>query len=162
MQSPNIAYHPRLDHLRFFAAFIVLMFHTNAWYMGVAGRDRFRLPILDQGYTGVGLFMVISGMILTLITYEREIDTKRFYLNRLLRIYPLFVVVVTLGYFSTPDPRETSAGIDYLMALLPISNLYRFKYGAYGGALFSVVIGREVFLVVPDPGALARPRGAGL
>ena len=78
--------------------------------------------------------MVISGMILTLITYGREIDAKRFYLNRLLRIYPLFVVIVTLGYFATPDPRETSVGIDYLMALLPISNLYRLKYGVYGGA----------------------------
>ena len=159
MQSPNIAYNPRLDHLRFFAAFIVLMFHTNAWYMGVAGRDRFRLPILDQGYTGVGLFMVISGMILTLITYEREIDTKRFYLNRLLRIYPLFVVVVTLGYFSTPDPRETSAGIDYLMALLPISNLYRFKYGAYGGAMFSVMIEMQFYLMFPILALMLRQRG---
>ena len=135
------------------------MFHTNAWYMGVAGRDRFRLPILDQGYTGVGLFMVISGMILTLITYEREIDTKRFYLNRLLRIYPLFVVVVTLGYFSTPDPRETSAGIDYLMALLPISNLYRFKYGAYGGAMFSVMIEMQFYLMFPILALMLRQRG---
>jgi peptidoglycan/LPS O-acetylase OafA/YrhL len=159
MQSLNIAYNPRLDHLRFFAAFIVLMFHTNAWYMSVTGRDRFRVPILDHGYTGVALFMVISGMILTLITYGREIDAKRFYLNRLLRIYPLFVVIVTLGYFATPDPRETSVGIDYLMALLPISNLYRLKYGVYGGAMFSVMIEMQFYLMFPILALMLRQRG---
>jgi peptidoglycan/LPS O-acetylase OafA/YrhL len=159
MQSPNIAYNARLDHLRFFAAFIVLMFHTNAWYMGTAGRDRFRVPILDQGYTGVALFMVISGMILTLITYGRQIDTKKFYVNRLLRIYPLFVFVVTLGYFSTPDPREASTGIDYLMAMLPISNLYRLKYGTYGGALFSVMIEMQFYLIFPILALMLGQRG---
>ena len=57
--------------------------------------------------------MVISGMILTLIAGDREIIISKFYLNRILRIYPLFIYIVTLGYFSTPDPRLTSAGIDY-------------------------------------------------
>jgi len=160
MQSPNILYSPKLDHLRFFAAFVVLMFHSNLWYIGRGEqRDSLHIPIFDQGYTGVALFMVISGFILTLITYGKEMNARRFYLNRILRIYPLFAFVVTFGYFSTPDPRETSVGIDYLMALLPISNLYRLKYGAYGGVLFSVTIELQFYLLFPIIAMMVRDRG---
>ncbi len=141
---------------------MVLMFHTNLWYVGRWNlRDTTLLPLFDQGYTGVGLFMVISGMILTIITYDRVIDVKSFYLNRLLRIYPVFVFVVTLGYFSTPDPRPTSIGLDYLMALLPISNLYRLQYGAYGGVLFSVMIEMQFYLIFPVLIAVWRRWNAG-
>jgi peptidoglycan/LPS O-acetylase OafA/YrhL len=56
---------------------------------------------------------------------------------------------VALGYFATPDPRETSAGLDFLLALLPISNLYRLHYGLYGGALFSIAIELQFYLLFP-------------
>lgn len=150
MQSKNIDYIEKLDHLRFLAAFTVLEFHSEIWMRSIGGpAEPYPLPLFHQGYTGVALFMVISGFILTVITYEKQIDTPRFYLNRILRIYPLFVAVVALGYFSTPDPRPTSTGLDFLLALLPISNLYRLHYGAYGGALFSVAIELQFYLLFP-------------
>jgi peptidoglycan/LPS O-acetylase OafA/YrhL len=132
------------------------MFHTNIFY---ANRDPLHIPILDQGYTGVALFMVISGLILTLITYGKEVDVRKFYLNRVLRIYPLFVFVVTLGYFSTPDGRETAVGIDYVMSLLPISNLYRLKYGAYGGHFWSVMVEMQFYLLFPALAFVLGQRG---
>src|SRR5262245_52618931 len=109
MQSKNIVYIDKLDHLRFLAAFTVLEFHSELWFrsQGWPAEILF-VPLFHQGYVGVGLFMVISGLILTAITYEREIDTLKFYLNRILRIYPMFVLIVTLGYFSTPDARPSS------------------------------------------------------
>ena len=150
MQSKNIGYIGKLDHLRFLAAFTVIEYHADIWFRGIgAPREWLPLPLFHRGYTGVALFMVLSGMILSAITYEREIDTLRFYLNRILRIYPLFVFVVALGYFATPDPRETSAGLDFLLALLPISNLYRLHYGLYGGVLFSVAIELQFYLLFP-------------
>jgi hypothetical protein len=42
------------------------------------------------------------------IATDNEIAVAKFYLNRILGIYPPFAFVVTLGYFSTPDPRPTS------------------------------------------------------
>ncbi|MGO8920591.1 MAG: acyltransferase family protein [Stellaceae bacterium] len=150
MQSKNIAYVAKLDHLRFLAAFTVLEYHADIWFRSIgAAPDRLPLPLFHRGYTGVALFMVISGMILAAITYEKEIDAVKFYLNRILRIYPLFVFVVALGYFATPDPRETSAGLDFLLALLPISNLYRLHYGVFGGVLFSVAIELQFYLLFP-------------
>ncbi len=56
---------------------------------------------------------------------------------------------MALGYFATPDPRETSAGLGFLLALLPISNLYRLHYGMFGGVLFSVAIELQFYLLFP-------------
>lgn len=146
MRSQNISYIERLDHLRFFAAFIVLMYHAFIFY---PQKNPVRFPILDQGYVGVTLFMVLSGFLLTLISFNRELIISRFYVNRILRIYPLFIFIVTLGYFSTPEPREISAGIAYLLSLLPISNLYRMNYGPFGGQLWSVMVEIQFYLLFP-------------
>jgi peptidoglycan/LPS O-acetylase OafA/YrhL len=150
LQSKNIAYLERLDHVRFLAAATVLLFHSFlALRTTAAVADPFPIPLIMQGHTGVPLFMVISGMILSLIAGEREIIATKFYLNRVLRIYPLFVFIVTLGYFATLDPRPVATGFNYLMALLPISNLYRLEYGAYGGHLWSVAVELQFYLLFP-------------
>ena len=147
MQSKNIQYIARLDHVRFLAASIVVLFHSFlSLRMLTAVKE---IPLIQQGHTGVQLFMVISGMILTLIAGDREIIISKFYLNRILRIYPLFIFIVTLGYFSTPDPRLTSVGIDYLMSFLPISNLYRLQYGNYGGHLWTISVELQFYLLFP-------------
>ncbi len=146
MRSQNITYIERLDHLRFFAAFIVLMYHGFIFY---PQKNPIRLPVFDQGYVGVSLFMVLSGFLLTLISYSKKIGILRFYANRLLRIYPLFIFVVTLGYFSTPEPRDINTGVSYLTSLLPVSNLYRMNYGAFGGQLWSVMVEVQFYLIFP-------------
>ena len=52
MQSANIAYVAKLDHLRFLAAFMVLMFHSNILYNSP---DNVHIPALDHGYIGLGV-----------------------------------------------------------------------------------------------------------
>lgn len=150
MQSKNIAYIDKLDHLRFLAAFMVLEYHAELWFTPLGTPSEWLpLPMFHRGYVGVELFMLLSGMILAAITYHKEIDALRFYLNRVLRIYPLFIFVVAFGYFATPDPREPSTGLNFLLALLPISNLYRTHYGLYGGTLWSVAVESQFYLLFP-------------
>jgi peptidoglycan/LPS O-acetylase OafA/YrhL len=150
MQSRNTPYLERLDHMRFYAATIILLFHVGLWVKDVPhSLDMIAIPLIDQGHTAVQLFMVISGMILAIITYEKDIDPLKFYWNRTLRIYPLFLLVVSLGYFSTPDPRPTSTGLDFLMAMLPISNLYRLQFGPFGGHLWSIPVELQFYLLFP-------------
>ena len=104
------SYHiARPDHLRFAAAAAVVLFHSYITVLATSTRqDTAVIPLIQQGHRGVQLFMVISGTILTLIAADDEIALAKFHLNRILRIYPPFVFVVTLGYFSTPVPRPTS------------------------------------------------------
>lgn len=117
MQSRNVAYLEKLDHLRFYAATLVLLYHTNVDVWPITAQPWFKIPLIEHGHTGVPLFMVISGMILTIIANDKEIDTGRFYWNRFLRIYPLYVFIVSLGYFASPSQTHASIGLDYLLAL---------------------------------------------
>lgn len=144
MNSQNIAYSEKLDHLRFLAAFAVLMFHC-----GISiPQGTSWLPLFREGHSGVQLFMVISGLILSMIAYDRKIDTLKFYANRILRIYPLFIAVVSLGYFTNPN-RPVADGVSYLLALLPISNLYRLNYGPNGGQLWSIAVELQFYILFP-------------
>ncbi len=145
MNSQNISYNEKIDHLRFFAALMVLMFHTE-WL--TPQRLTSWIPVFHDGHAGVQLFMVISGFILTLIVHEREINIPGFYRNRILRIYPLFIFVVSLGYFLSVE-HQASKGLEYLLALLPISNMYRNSYGAFGGTLWSVAVELQFYLLFP-------------
>jgi peptidoglycan/LPS O-acetylase OafA/YrhL len=150
LQSKNTTYLERLDHLRALAVFCVILFEFQLFIDGGALRSpSFRIPLIDQGHVGVTLFMVISGFILSHIASGGDIDISKFYLNRVLRIYPLLVVIVALGYFATPDPRPTQTGLDFLLALLPISNMYRLNYGAYGGMLWSIGVELQFYLLFP-------------
>lgn len=96
MQSSNIQYVPRLDHLRGLAALIVFTYHIyhhfyhnwkpnpEAWYLG----------LMVEGHTGVGLFFVLSGFIFMLISLNNgPIRYGDFMRNRFLRIFPLFLFV---------------------------------------------------------------------
>lgn len=99
MISKNTAYLPRLDHLRFVAAAIVIAYHFRAPAIAPDSVNPLLL-LLREGYSGVTLFMVLSGFILTTICLGRQIDYKAFVVNRLLRIYPLYMVAVFAAVFS--------------------------------------------------------------
>lgn len=158
MQSKNTAYLERLDHLRALAALCVVLFEFRG-YMRQLPPPRIPLALIEHGQVGVTLFMVISGFILSHIVGDANLDVSKFYLNRVLRIYPLFIFIVALGYFIIPDPRETQAGVDFLLALLPISNLYRLHYGTYGGMMWSIAVELQFYLLFPFLWRMLRARG---
>lgn len=143
MQGKNFTYLEKLDHLRLLAAVIVLMFHVEWLFPHVRG---WNIPIFHEGHSGVALFMVISGFILAAICYGKDIDIPRFYANRALRIYPLWIAVVALGYFARP----ASDPLMFMPAFLPISNVFsRDVYGAYGGQFWSIAVELQFYLLFP-------------
>jgi peptidoglycan/LPS O-acetylase OafA/YrhL len=114
VRSLNIKYIAELDQLRGIAALLVLVFHSMAskgvaaQYLGVtpAGvplTDSLTKLVIANGFTGVALFFVISGFLFTWGGLQVDrFDWRKFYTNRVLRIYPLYVLVllavVCLGY----------------------------------------------------------------
>jgi peptidoglycan/LPS O-acetylase OafA/YrhL len=96
MRSSSGAYLSNLDHLRAFAAFQVFVWHfvhTSASCSGICfSRDYTVGSILEEGHTGVALFMCISGYIFAKLTDGHQVRLGQFWLNRILRLLPLLLV----------------------------------------------------------------------
>ncbi|MCW2524972.1 MAG: Acyltransferase, partial [Frankiales bacterium] len=109
MRSANRRYLYPVDHLRFYAATVVVFYHSTQLISQQVARRR-HLPVaawpfsrnplktvIFEGHTGVALFMVLSGFIFTIGTLDREVFYGRFMANRFLRIYPLYLVLVFIA-----------------------------------------------------------------
>lgn len=101
----------RLDTLRFIAFFLVFWQHGFARsFLGLSGNKTFDSIITAltlTGGVGVHIFFVISGFLITfLLIKENEISgkisIKNFYLRRVLRIWPLYYLIVLSGIFVLP------------------------------------------------------------
>ncbi len=90
-----------LDGLRFFCIMAVLWHHGSVW----TGFDT-PVRVATRGFLGVDFFFVLSGyLITTLLLRERrakgQFSIRRFYWRRILRIVPVYFLVVTAvaGYY---------------------------------------------------------------
>src|ERR1700733_7570196 len=87
---------PQLDGLRGIAILIVLLAHLD-YLQGVAFAR-----VLQYGRTGVDLFFVLSGFLITgilLDTKEFPGYFKNFYARRALRIWPIYYAMLILFFF---------------------------------------------------------------
>lgn len=103
----EIAYFPGFNALRFFAAFLVVIFHIEET------RLMFELPnhtdwsIVSHGRLAVTFFFVLSGFLITYLLLKeharhRDVSVSRFYMRRVLRIWPLYFFMVALGLAVIP------------------------------------------------------------
>jgi peptidoglycan/LPS O-acetylase OafA/YrhL len=96
-----------LDHLRALAILFVFFFH----YFILSGGEPEWLPDYAKfGWTGVDLFFVLSGFLISSqlffkIKEKKKISFKEFFLKRFFRIIPAYLVVVAI-YFFVPLFRE--------------------------------------------------------
>jgi len=92
--AENKKFYPALDGLRAVAVLMVFCQH----YMEHPG-------YLRWGWTGVNIFFVLSGFLITGILYDTRDAPNRFrtfYVRRTLRIFPLYYGVLLLGLLLTP------------------------------------------------------------
>jgi peptidoglycan/LPS O-acetylase OafA/YrhL len=90
-----------LDHIRAAAAFLVFSWHFFHWETGVpipfeGAPQLFPLALLDEGHTGVSLFMVLSGYLFAKLLTGKEIKYWPFFVNRFLRLAPLLIVTMII------------------------------------------------------------------
>ncbi len=167
-QSPKI-YFPNLNGLRFIAAFVVIIHHLEQikLFFGLPSLF-FRWHFIKiVGELGVTLFFTLSGFLITyLLLVEKEkygtIYVKEFYIRRVLRIWPLYYLIIILGLFVLPYidffkiPVYTE-GVQYRFSikvffyfiLFPnvISNLY--AYMPYIAQTWSIGIEEQFYLIWP-------------
>lgn len=102
-------YFPELDGLRFVAFLMVFLFHgglPESLVRQGLGRAAARALRENGGY-GVQLFFILSGYLITTLLLREEARYGRvalgaFWVRRILRIWPLYYLVVLIGFFAIP------------------------------------------------------------
>jgi len=134
-----------LTGLRFWFAFLVVIHHSLQHWFGARV-----YPIADFGYIGVDFFFVLSGFVLTW-SWRPELPARRFWWNRIARIWPLHLTTLVLAVvfvadqIATPGVVGTVANVFLVQAWFPAQSTY-FGYNAVAWSLSC-----EVFFYLAFP-----------
>ena len=100
------SYFPECESIRGIAILLVVFFHTlPSQKLGTGFADANPLQsFIFAGDTGVILFFVLSGFLLSLPFFRGQaLDVRKFARKRALRILPLYLVLITIGGFYRED-----------------------------------------------------------
>lgn len=101
MRSSSGEHYIALDHIRAFAVFLVFTWHFIHGFDGYPVTfdyvpSLFPLSLIDEGHTGVAIFMTLSGYLFAKLLDGRSIRYKSFFGNRILRLMPLLIVMILI------------------------------------------------------------------
>lgn len=115
MKSANRPYVAAIDAIRGAAALLVLTYHcaqlirvqsdfASAFDPSLHWVSTINplWAVVVEGHAGVGLFIVLSGFVLTLGSRGMSISYSRFMAARVLRIYPVMVICIVVACLTGP------------------------------------------------------------
>ncbi len=160
-------YFENLDGLRFLCFLSVFLFHSfyteNELIKSSPIYHFVTEEVFKNGNLGVNFFFVLSGFLITyLLIAEKQlngqINLKKFWIRRILRIWPLFYFCVGFGFLIFPQlklffgqiPNETANPIYYITFL----NNFDFIQNGLPDAsvlsvLWSIAIEEQFYLIWP-------------
>jgi peptidoglycan/LPS O-acetylase OafA/YrhL len=103
---------PQIDALRGIAICLVFLRHSYGFLYGSISPTEFWPAIMMSGHTGVTLFFVLSGFLLSRPFLEEAAGGVRvirsaYFIRRIFRIMPLYVIAIALAVVArTNDPME--------------------------------------------------------
>ena len=155
-------YRPELDVLRFFAFLGVFFVHGPAYslpaYATAAQKETLRHFYIarEAGDFGLDIFFLLSSYLITeLLLREREstgkIHLEAFYTRRILRIWPLYFLVIALGFSASlliPQAQAlTKAQLLYLLFFVGWLGKSTFHNGV--GVLWSISVEEWFYIIWP-------------
>src|ERR1043165_7686953 len=160
-------YFPGLNGVRFIAAFLVILDHLELFKSYFQIRSFWSEAFSSHlGQFGVTIFFVLSGYLITyLLLLEKKetgISIKRFYIRRILRIWPLYFIIMMLGFFVFPHfafldiPTYSPVGDNFLekflLFLFFLTNVafVYFPGVPYANVLWSVAVEEQFYLIWPN------------
>jgi peptidoglycan/LPS O-acetylase OafA/YrhL len=122
-------YVPSLNGLRALSIGIVVAVHC--------GFKNFNTPQFPGGQFGVNIFFVLSGFLITLLLLEEEkltntISLKKFYVRRVLRIFPVYCILLVTYYVLQMNGVLRLSTNSWLSAIfylkdIPVGNSYSWE-----------------------------------
>lgn len=155
-------YFKGLDGLRTLA--FLSVFFAHSFYSevpAIAGNSLvlFLREIGHKGIYGVNFFFVLSGFLITYLLLleimdEGKISIRNFYIRRVLRIWPLYYLIVFIGFLIFPFIKKMLGGEitgheHLLYYLFFINNYDTVPDSAVLGVLWSIAIEEQFYLVWP-------------
>lgn len=158
---------PNLDGWRFLAFFGVFYYHSFSTELAYIKDDpiyQFLKWTKQGGEMGVDFFFVLSGfLIVYLLISEKaltgKISVKKFYLRRILRIFPLYYFCVFFGFVLFPFFKQLLGAVPdenahWQFYLAFLANIDIVRNGALPdagilGILWSVAIEEQFYLTIP-------------
>jgi peptidoglycan/LPS O-acetylase OafA/YrhL len=137
-------YFPGLNGLRAIAASIVIFFHINStmWFFGATPINYFEKRE-EMSRHAVVLFFVLSGFLITyLLIKEKEkfkkVDVKKFYIRRILRIWPVYYAAILLSLFLIPA-KVYEHSIGYSMETIVLYALFIPNFAMMAGYMLPTI-----------------------
>lgn len=152
-QSLILRHMPSLDSLRGIAVLMVILFHGYGSFdwagsLGAIG-GALAEAVVGCGRFGVNVFFVLSGFLITgllLKARERTDYYQNFYIRRVLRILPVYIVVLAvLKIWHVVDYRFVLASV---LFLANFSRLFGVPLDEYG-SLWSLAVEEHFYLLWP-------------
>ena len=137
---------PNLDVLRFVLATLVLFFHLPQLCRNQGLPYFLDAPVFNRGVEAVYMFFVLSGFLIIKTIYsdkQRDVfSIRKFYIRRVLRIVPLYYLVVLFGF------------VFYWIILPKLEIPFTNNYPLWDGLLLSMFFLPNVFAKLYMPGGI--------
>ncbi len=153
MESQKTIYFQGLNFLRFVAAFMLIIYHSALDLPETVGQT-LKLSLRNL-LVGVDLFFIISGfLIVYLLLAEKQVNGKvnilSFFIRRVLRIFPLYFLVIAIGYYVC---HPTLPDVDFTKYLYFCSNFEMIRTDTWMCGMlaqtWSLCIEEHFYLVIP-------------
>lgn len=167
--SANRVYFKNLNGVRFLAALVVIIHHIEMGKYWFGQPNIYRNSFVGGvfGQLGIILFFVLSGFLITYLLLEEHkrsqtISIKSFYMRRVLRIWPVYYLIVILSLFVFPKfdffyvPGFTEHINDSFwvktalyLSFLPNLGYTLYEHVSYATQTWSVGVEEQFYLIWP-------------
>lgn len=164
---------PNINSLRFLLALLVILFHVPQFCKNRGFPYYDDLAIFHKGTEAVYVFFSLSGFLIIRQLYHekiftQKIDLKQFYLNRILRIFPLYYLILIIGFLyyelilpqmGFPSERQHGLVEGILLGSTFFANiLATYKPGGILEILWSLSIEEQFYILIAPLVAWISPR----
>ncbi len=146
-------YFKNFDSIRAIAAMLVLVAHIEL-HKPEHGLNRFQsIDLIPLGTISVTLFFVLSGFLITYLLISelfinKKVNVKFFYVRRVLKIWPLYFLVLLAGVFIYKFSAPISK---WVLAVFFLPNVAYTRYGLPSliDPIWSIGIEEQFYLLFP-------------